>query len=148
MVLSETSNQKGKKMQSIFSNEHNESPVATIRQTMQVFLADDGTPMVSFAMNRGKGSGAQAMPVAEFAEYVSTLESFVTDGLPEEEIIERSAAETVRHTIKCEDGVISFRVRDGKGAKPAKVNSGEFAEVTALLSDTVEAVEKAGESLE
>ena len=40
-----------------------------------------------------------------------------------------------------------FRVRSGKGAKPAKVSMTEFAEVTELLRDTVEAVEAAAERL-
>jgi len=58
-----------------------------------------------------------------------------------------SAAETVRRTIKSEDGVISFRVRSGKGAKPAKMAAGEFGEVVDLLRSTVDAVEQAAGQL-
>ncbi|MAG24248.1 MAG: hypothetical protein QF662_07020 [Phycisphaerae bacterium] len=132
----------------IFASEHNESPAQVIRQTMAVSLSDDGEAVISFATNRGKGSGAQVLPVGEFREYVETLEGYSKDGIPEtgeEELL--SAAETVRRTIKQDDGMISFRVRSGKGAKPAKVSSGDFGEVVELLRGTVDAVEQAGQSL-
>ena len=132
----------------IFASEHNESPAQTIRQTMAVSLNDDGEPVVSFATNRGKGSGAQILPVEEYRDYIETLESYVDDGIPEcaeQKLL--SAAETVRRTIKQDDGVISFRVRSGKGAKPAKMPAAEFAEVVELLRGTLEAVEQAGDRL-
>ena len=134
-------------MHNIFANEHNESPAAILRQTMSVSLADDGTPVVSFATNRGKGSGAQVIPVAEFAEYVSTLEDILDSGIPEDSEEDVSAGEMVRRTIRQDDGVISFRVRGGKGAKPAKVSVDNFAEGVELLRSTVDAVEDASESL-
>jgi len=132
----------------IFANEHNESPAQTIRQTMAVSLSDSGEPVISFATNRGKGSGAQVLPVSEYREYIETLEGYAKDGIPEtgeEELL--SASETVRRTIKQDDGTISFRVRSGKGAKPAKLGAGDFREVVELLRGTVDAVEQAGMSL-
>ena len=132
----------------IFANEHNESPAQTIRQTMAVSLSDSGEPVISFATNRGKGSGAQVLPVSEYREYVETLEGYSKDGIPEtgeEELL--SASETVRRTIKQDDGMISFRVRSGKGAKPAKLDAADFGEVVELLRGTVDAVERAGLSL-
>jgi hypothetical protein len=134
-------------MQSIFENQQEESAIAIVRRTMQVFLADDGTPMVSFATNKGKGSGAQSMPVSEFREYVGTLRSIASEGIPEEDSVERSAAEMVRHTIKQDNGIISFRISSGKGSKPAKVASEEFSEVVELLQGTVDAVEDAASSI-
>ena len=132
----------------IFNAEKQESAVQTIRETMTVSLDDNGTPLVSFAMNRGKGSGAQVMPVADFGEYVSTLEHFASNGIDEIPTDNLSPAETVRHTISLDDDdIISFRVRSGKGAKPAKVAAGEFAEVAELLRSTVEAVAGAASRL-
>jgi hypothetical protein len=133
-------------MQSIFT-EAIESPVAILRQTMSVSLSDGGVPMVSFAVNRGKGSGAQTMPASEFEEYVTTLEGIVESGIPEVTEERLSAAETVRRTIHQEDGIVSFRVRSGKGAKPAKLPADSFAEVVELLRGTVEAVEAASTTL-
>ena len=132
----------------IFASEHNESAVQTVRSTMTVQLDDNGTPVVSFATNRGKGSGAQTMPVSEYREYVSTLSGYASDGIPDEADIEQlSPSETVRRTIRLEDGAISFRVRSGKGAKPAKIAADEFAEVVSLLEGTLEAVESAAGQL-
>jgi len=44
-------------MANIFNTESDESPLTVIRQTMAVSVDDNGTPVVSFATNRGKGSG-------------------------------------------------------------------------------------------
>ena len=131
----------------IFSSDHNESPAQVIRQTMSVSIDDDGTPMVSFATNRGKGSGAQVLPVEQYRDYVMALEGFAQNGIPEAQDENLSAAETVRRTIQLDDGQISFRVRSGKGAKPAKLGAGDFQEVVDLLRSTVEALENAGAKL-
>ena len=121
-------------------------PITIIKQTM-ISLSDDGVPMVGFYTNRGKGSGAQSMPIAEFADYVSALEAIVESGIPEEENRTYTAAEMVQRTISQTDGVISFRVRDGKGSKPAKIPTDSFSETVELLRSTVDAVKSAGDSL-
>ena len=131
----------------IFQNEHAESAVQVIRSTMSVSMDDDGQSIVSFAMNRGKGSGAQSMPVDEFRDYVAALSDVAENGIPEQDEEQLSAAESLRRTIRNKDGVISFRVRSGKGAKPAKVNASDLSEVASLLASTVDAVEAAGKSL-
>jgi len=131
----------------IFATDESQSAVAIIRETMSVSLDDDGVALVSFALNRGKGTGAQVMPVSDFAEYIDTLEHFASAGIDEVPSSDLSPAETVRHTIRQDDGVISFRVRSGKGAKPAKVAADEFAEVASLLRSTLDAVEAAADNL-
>jgi len=130
--------------ESIFASENTESPIQTIRATMSVSTDDDGTPVVSFATNRGKGSGAQVMPVSEFGDYVSALEEIASSGIPEASEVQLSAAESLRQTAKNEDGIVSFRVRSGKGAKPAKVPAADLNEVATLLRSTVDAVTAAG----
>ena len=132
---------------SLFNDEKTESSVQIIRETMNVSLDDSGTPIVSFATNRGKGSGAQSMAVSDFADYIEALEEVASNGIEERAEDALSPADTVRRTIANIDGVIHFRVRSGKGAKPAKVSMTEFTEVTELLRDTVEAVEAAAERL-
>ena len=136
-------------MANIFDNEVNESAVQTIKETMKVFAADDGTPMVSFATNRGKGSGAQVMSVAQFGDYVEAVSHYAQNGIediPTQDNL--SPSETVHQTISMNDeGTVSFRVRSGKGAKPAKVSLGEFSEIAELLRSTVDAVESAGDRL-
>lgn len=136
-------------MANIFENERNESAVQTIKETMKVFAADDGTPMVSFATNRGKGSGAQVMCVAQFGDYVEAVSHYAQNGIddiPTQDNL--SPSETVHQTISMDDeGIVSFRVRSGKGAKPAKVSLSEFSEIAELLGSTVSAVEGAGDRL-
>jgi len=132
-------------MANIFTTETTESAVATIKQTMQVF-SEDGVAYVSFATNKGKGSGAQVIPVSEFADCVAALHEISTNGLPEVEE-EISTPESIRRTAAASDGVVSFRVRSGKGAKPAKIASDELADVVKLLQGTVKAVEKAAKDL-
>ena len=134
-------------MQSIFTSEHSESPAAILRKTMSVSLSEDGTPMVSFALNRGKGSGKQSMPVSQFSDYVAALDEALSNGISEDSDENLSAADMVRKTIAQEDGIVSFRVRGGKGAKPAKLPVDNFSEVVTLLASTVDAVEAAGKNL-
>ncbi len=131
----------------IFESDNSESPIQTIRQTMSVSLDDDGCPRVSFATNRGKGSGAQVLAVDDFAEVVETLQSYSDSGIDEREEEQLSPADTIRRTIRVEDGVVSFRTRSGKGAKPAKIPLGQFGEVCELLTGTLSAVQAAGQSL-
>jgi hypothetical protein len=131
----------------IFASDHSESPAQVIRQTMSVSVDDEGTPQVSFATNRGKGSGAQTLPVDQYRDYVLALEGYSENGIPESEAENLSAAETVRRTIRQDDGQISFRVRSGKGSKPAKLGTEDFSEVVELLRSTVDAVENAGDKL-
>ena len=132
-------------MQNIFAS--NESPAAVLRKTMTVSLNGNGEPIVSFSVNRGKGSGGQQILVSEFAEYISILEEVSEEGIPESKEVEMTAAEMVRHTIRNDNGVISFRVRGGKGAKPAKVPASDFAEVVELLRSTLDAVEGAASTM-
>ena len=131
----------------IFDSEHNDSAIQTIRQTMSVSTDDNGVPVVSFATNRGKGSGAQTLPVSEFGDYVTALEEIAASGIPEASERTLTAAESLRQTIRQEDGIISFRVRSGKGAKPAKVSRDDLGDVAALLRSTVKAVTAAAKKL-
>ena len=135
---------------SIFASETDENPTRVIKSTMTVHRDDEtGLPMVGFATNRGKGSGAQLIPTDQFAEVIGLLQSYVSDGLPEEFQGEDNlpCAEVIRRTISVEDGLISFRVRNGKGAKPARIPVDSFAEVVELLSGTVDSVERAAKKL-
>ena len=135
-------------MANIFSNEAEFSAIQVVKETMKVFLSDDGIPMVSFATNKGKGTGAQVMAVSDFADYVEAVSHYATNGVNETSSDENlTPSQMVHQTISIEDGVISFRIKSGKGSKPAKLNAAEFSEVADLLTSTVNAVEAAGENL-
>ena len=100
-------------MANIFVDETTEDVVDTIKQTMSVSADEDGDISVSFATNRGKGSGAQKLSVDEFDEYVAALEEVVDNGIQEIPEDDLSPAEMVRDTIRNVDGMITFRVRGG-----------------------------------
>ena len=136
-------------MSSIFANESTENPVTLIRQTLRVKPDDDGVVVASFTTNKGKGSGAQILPYGEFREAVAVLRDAAENGIPEVSDDENiPAAEMIRRTLRVEDGMISFRVKGGKGAKPARIPLEHFAAVVELLSSTVAAVEAAGKKLD
>ena len=135
-------------MSNIFASDSSENPVTLIRQTLSVKPDDEGTVVASFTTNKGKGSGTQTLPFTQFREAVAVLQEAAINGIPE--IAEEGnlpAAEVIRRTLQIEDGVVSFRVKSGKGAKPAKIPLTDFQAVVDLLSSTVEAVESAGRSL-
>ncbi len=102
-------------MANIFIDETTEDVVDVIKQTMSVSTDDEtGEASVSFATNRGKGSGAQKISVDDFDEYVSALEEVAAHGIQAIPEIDLSPAELVRETIRNVHGTISFRVRGGK----------------------------------
>jgi len=135
-------------MSSIFANESSENPVTLIKQTLKVAPNDDGHVMASFVTNKGKGSGTQVLPFAEFRSAVAVLVAAAKDGVPEIAEDENIPAdEMIRRTLQIEDGIVSFRVKSGKGSKPARISVDDFAAVVELLAGTVEAVEAAGKKL-
>ena len=135
-------------MSAIFATESAENPVTLIKQSLKVLPDDNGQVVATFTVNRGKGSGAQVLPYAQFREAVSVLTDAATNGIPEAaEETELPAAEVIRRTIQIEDGVVSFRVKSGKGAKPARISVEDFQAVVGLLQSAVEQVEAAGKSL-
>jgi len=135
-------------MASIFATESSENPVTLIRQTLSVKPDDDGNVVASFTTNKGKGSGAQILPFGEFRSAVAVLVDAAKNGIPEiEEDDNIPADEMIRRTLRIEDGSVSFRVKGGKGAKPARIPLASFEEVVNLLASTVDAVEAAGKKL-
>jgi hypothetical protein len=135
-------------MSSIFQNDSAENPVTLVRQTLKVLPNDDGEVIATFTTNKGKGSGAQVLPFAQYREAVAVLVDAATNGIPElAEDESLPAAEVIRRTLSVEDGIVSFRVKSGKGAKPARLSLADFKAVAELLSSTVEAVETAGKAL-
>ena len=135
-------------MSSIFANESSENPITLIKQTLKVKPDDDGVVIATFTTNKGKGSGAQVLPYAEFRAAVAVLVDAAKNGVPEiEEDDNIPADEMIRRTLRIEDGIVSFRVKSGKGAKPARVPLADFQAVVDLLASTVDAVEAAGKKL-
>ena len=135
-------------MSSIFQNDSAENPITLVRQTLKVLPAESGEVVATFTVNKGKGSGAQVLPFAQYRDAVAVLVDAAKNGIPEMTEEENlPAAEVIRRTLSVEDGIVSFRVKSGKGAKPARLSLADFKAVAELLHSTVEAVETAGKAL-
>jgi hypothetical protein len=127
---------------SIFNTAKAEDPVTVIRETLSVVQNDEGEVMVAFTTNRGKGSGLQYVRVGEFPTLLAEFRKVADEGIPEREG-NTSAIEVFRRTISNEDGTLSFRLSDGKGSKPAKVEAADFAKVVAVLEKALPAIQEA-----
>lgn len=154
-------------MSKLFESEVSENPVTIMKETIEVKIDEvdrDGEvtlePIVSFAVNRGKGTGAQKIPLSEFAGYLDTLQDYRDNGFDEAQVEGyRPAGEVARETMSlvkpteeyqatddngqsvtkrrpiknAEPNIVSFRTRTGKGSKPARVNISQFADVIEVL---------------
>lgn len=106
---------------------------------------------VSFATNTGKGSGAQVIRVEEFPDFVASLrqahtEEFKTADVPQ---AYRPANEVALSTLALSGpendkgeaigapDTVSFRVREGKGSKPARIPLADANEVIEYLEGRV-----------
>ncbi len=141
-----------------------------VRSTIKIALKeralpDGGTaeiPCVIFSTNKGKGTGAQVIPLAEFSDYVAALRKHVDAGFDAAEAPKPyyTASEMVDRTIgldapRDEDGkvvgdpdTVAWRVASGKGAKPAKVPLTAFSEIVDILESRVDKVREVIASLE
>lgn len=132
---------------SIFNDETIENPLTVIKETLGVSRdPETGEVVVMFTTNKGKGSGVQVMPVSQFHPVIELLSDYADNGLPEGVSAEENlpADEVIRRTITVDDeGIVSFRVRNGKGAKPARFHIDTLSEIVELLKSTQDAVTKA-----
>jgi hypothetical protein len=127
---------------SIFNTERAEDPVTVLRETLSIVQGDDGEVYVAFTTNRGKGSGLQYVRASEFVGLLAEFRKVADEGIPERDG-SQSAVEVFHRTIANDEGTLSFRLTDGKGAKPAKVDAAAFPKVVAVLEKAWPAIQKA-----
>jgi len=134
-------------MSSIFENENSESPMVLVKATLKVKPDDNGSGaiMAQFVTNKGKGSGMQIMPFTDYRAAIGVLVDAANNGIPEfTEEGNIPADEMVRRTLTVEDGIVSFRVKSGKGSKPARIPLADFKAVVDLLASGCDGVDTAG----
>lgn len=141
-----------------------ESCLQVVRSTVRVLNKEIVGPngkkaerlCVSFSTNRGKGSGAQVMLVEEFPQFVADLRAAKDGGFETADIPQayRPANEVAMSTLALsgpedDDGnptgdadTVSFRVREGKGSKPARIPLTEAEEVIAYLESRIPKLEQ------
>jgi hypothetical protein len=104
---------------------------------------EHGNWTISFITNRGKGSGAQSIPVNELQDAVSALREIADNGIPEVGEAGRiPAAQMIRQTAEYDEGFITFRVSGGKGSKPARIPASQFPEWVSNLESTVPVIQE------
>ncbi len=150
-------------MSKLSDSEVSENPVTIMKETIEVKVDSverDGEvtiePIVTFAVNRGKGTGAQKIPLSEFAGYLETIQDYRDNGFDNAKVEGyRPAGEIVRDTMSlvkpteeytddkgntkrrpikdAEPNIVSWRTRTGKGSKPARVSLEDFPKVIKVL---------------
>jgi hypothetical protein len=134
-------------MAKLFASTVNTSALAVARDTIEVGLNDDGVPVVRFALARGKGTGAQEIPVADLPAFIEALSGYAANGINKSAKV-FSPVDMLHATIAMnEDDRVQFRVGSGKGAKPTHLAPTEMNEVVAFLREVAPAVEKAAKSV-
>lgn len=130
-------------MAKLFVNTTVASALATARDSIEVGMNDSGVPVVKFALARGKGTGAQEVPVADLAAFIEALDGYAKNGL------NRSAkslgtVDMLHATITMnEDDRIAFRIGTGKGAKPTHLAPDELGGIVGFLRDVLPTVQAA-----
>ena len=132
---------------SIFNTAKAEDPVTVLRETLAVVQGDDGQIFVAFTTNRGKGSGLQYVKADELPALLAEFRQVAEKGIPERDA-NASAIDVFHRTITNEDGTLSFRLTDGKGAKPARVNASDFMKVVQVLEKALPAIQSAVQDVE
>ena len=123
------------------------SALATARESIEVGVNDDGVTVVKFALARGKGTGAQEIPVAELGAFIEALNGYAVNGL-NRTAKSLSCTDMLHATINMnDDDRISFRAANGKGAKPTNLAPGELPGVIGFLREVQPMVEAAAKKL-
>jgi hypothetical protein len=134
-------------MAKLFATTVNASALSIARESIEVGLNDDGIAIVKVAFARGKGTGAQEIPVADFPSVIEALNGYAVNGIQKSAKV-FSPVDMLHATIGMnEDDRVSFRVGSGKGAKPTHLAPTELAEVVSFLRETLPQIEKAAKTL-
>lgn len=123
-------------MAHLFKKNAATSVLANIEESIRV---EDG--VVSFKVNTGKGSAEQSLRVQDFRPVMAVLNEYAQGGIPRAGFL--SPVDIVRQTIHLdtEDNTVSFRMDEGKGAKPVKVSLDDFAKVVGFLTDCADQID-------
>jgi hypothetical protein len=134
-------------MAKLFASTVNASALNTARESIEVGMNDDGIAVVKVAFARGKGTGAQEIPVADFPAVIDALAGYAENGIQKSAKI-FSPVDMLHATISLnEDDRVTFRVGSGKGAKPTHLAPNEMSDVVAFLRDVLPQVQKAAKTL-
>jgi len=133
--------------QKLFVNTAAASALVTARESIEVGVNDDGVTVVKVAFVRGKGTGAQEIPVADLPAFIEALSGYAENGI-NKSAKALSTVDMLHATITMnEDDRIAFRIGTGKGAKPTHLAPEELAGVVSFLRDSLPAVQAAAKKV-
>jgi hypothetical protein len=134
-------------MAKLFVNTATASALQNARDSIEVGVNDDGVTVVRFALARGKGTGAQEIPVSDFPAVIEALSGYAQNGIQKSAKV-FSPVDMLHATIGMnEDDRVTFRVGSGKGAKPTHLAPTELGEVVNFLREVLPQVQKAAKNL-
>jgi hypothetical protein len=130
-------------MAKLFVDSTAPAALQTARDSIEVGLNDDGVTVVKFALARGKGTGAQEVPVEDLPAFIEALSGYAENGINKSAKI-FSAVDMLHATITMnENDRIAFRIGTGKGAKPTHLAPEELQGVVSFLRDNLPTIQKA-----
>ena len=124
-------------------------PASEIIKSSIGFEKLDGVWFVTFStIENRKGYGRQRIPVTEYQEVISVLQSAVEEGIQQENE-ELSCVDVVRQSlIEAEDGSIRFKTEGSKGKKPTLfTDADDFAGAVKMLAGLTEAINNKAKTL-
>jgi len=99
------------------------SVAALVRQSMEI-VRPEGSDNLYFRFrgSEGKGTGAQLCRPSDLDNLLSVMQEYLDNGPPSEEEGAVPAETMFRRTFEVhDDGAVTFRLSNGKGAKPIKL---------------------------
>lgn len=130
-------------MSKLFASTVNQSAVAIARESIEVGVNEDGVTVVTVAFAKGKGTGRQEIPVADFAAFIDALDGYAQNGL-NRSAKALSTVDMLHATIAMnDDDRVAFRIGTGKGAKPTHLAPEELPQVVGFLREVAPMIEKA-----
>ena len=104
-----------------------------VRKSMELARLDSGALVLSFRGSEGKGTGAQLCKVADATPLLNIMKHYAENGAPSENEGEVPADVMFSRTFAThDDGTVTFRLGNGKGAKPVKLSS--IAELPSFIA--------------
>ena len=119
-------------------------PIQNLRESIALVTDDDGKPVaVSFTLNKGKGTGTQTIALHDFDAFIGVIQDFHTNGIPEVSSAgDKPASLVALQTGAIKDGSLTFRTREGKGSKPARIPVPLVGEALEVLHEAANEVKK------
>jgi len=95
-----------------------------VRKSMELARIESGELVLTFRGSEGKGTGAQVCKVTDAQPLLAIMTHYAENGAPSEEEGAVPADVMFSRTFAThDDGTITFRLGNGKGAKPVKLGS-------------------------